>query len=56
MEEGGGSGAGRRNVVLVLVLVVLGSIEGARSETFDICFLTFESDWDDLTLASDVSL
>jgi hypothetical protein len=54
VEEGGGSGAGRRNVVLLVV--VLGSIEGARSETFDICFLTFDRDWDDLTLATHVSL
>jgi hypothetical protein len=55
VEEGGGSGAGLRNVVLAVVLVVLGTIDEARSETFDICFLTFDRDWDDLTLATHIS-
>lgn len=50
--EGGGSGAGRRNVVPVLASLLLdGAVVWFRREGFDNCFLTLERDWDDLTLA-----
>jgi hypothetical protein len=52
VELGGGSGAGLRNVVLVLVDLLDWTVEvGARKEGLDSCFLRFERDLDDLTLA-----